>query len=241
MVIVNDHPEPLYLDRLYPGVHLYNMPHRFLNLGAKRNFSFRTAKGDYLFAWDDDDLSLPWRISLTMRHLLAAPDKWVFRPVRAWTSVHNRDYEVREYGSHNQTCYRRAAFDHARGYTEMNTGEDRDFDTRIPGDRWIWFQNAVNELFYVYRWGMDVHHISGLGFDQPGRPTSWEQIAQLTAGKPGGGVITPGFDRDYWQDLVRAAAANKHIPPGEALRLAERLKPYNRLGPDCSPDGGKQP
>jgi glycosyltransferase involved in cell wall biosynthesis len=238
MVIVNDHPEPIYLDRFYPGVHLYNVPHRFPSLGAKRNFSFRIAKGDYLFSWDDDDLVLPWRISLTMRHLLATPDKWVFRPRRAWVSHSNRDYEIKEYGSHNQTCYRRQAFDHAGGYTEMNTGEDQDFDARIPRERWLRYDAPVHELCYVYRWGTNVHHISGLGYDQPGKPTVWERIERLTAGKRGGGVITPGFDRDYWQDLARAAATKPGIPPEQARLLAERLKPYNRLGPDGPAVGG---
>jgi glycosyltransferase involved in cell wall biosynthesis len=241
LVIINDHPEPIYLDRYYPGVHVYNVPHRFGSLGEKRNFSFQAAHGDYLFSWDDDDLSLPWRLSLTMTHLLAAPDKWVFRPKSAWVSYYNRDYEIKEYGSHNQTCYRRVAFDHAGGYTAMNSGQDRDFDSRIPDDRFMYYQAPVHELYYVYRWGIDVHHISGLGPDQPGQPTGWERIAELTANSPGGGTITPGFDRDYWQDLIRAAAADPEIPPEEASLLAERLKPYHRLGPDRSPTGGEQP
>ncbi len=241
LVIVNDHPEPITLDHAYPGIQVHNLPQRFPSLGAKRNFSFRAARGDYLMIWDDDDLVLPWRLSLTMRHLLAAPEKWVFRPTRAWVSFFNRDYEVKEYQSHPSTAYRRAAFDQAGGYTEMNTGEDADFDTRIQRDRWISYRAPVHDLYYVYRWGIDVHHISGLGFDQSGQPTKWERIAQLTAGKPGGGVITPGFDRDYWQDLANAAAANPAVPPEEARLLAERLKPYDRLGPDASPAGGGQP
>lgn len=241
LVIINDHPEPLYLERLYPGVHLHNLPHRLSSLGAKRNYSAEIAQGDYLLTWDDDDLVLPWRISLSMHHMLAAPDKWLFRPTRGWVSSNNRDYAIREYGSHNQTAYRRAAFDHAGGYSDMNSGQDADFDSRIPKDRWIRYQAPVHELCYVYRWAIDVHHISGLGFDKPGKPTAWDRIAQLTAGKPGGGTITPGFDRDYWQDLAKAAASIPGVDPEEAHLLAERLKPYNRLGPDGSPAGGELP
>ncbi|HWI63125.1 MAG TPA: glycosyltransferase family A protein [Symbiobacteriaceae bacterium] len=241
LVIVNDHPEPLYLDRSYPGVRLYNLPHRFASLGAKRNFSLKVARGDYLLTWDDDDLVLPWRISLTMRHLLAAPGKWVFRPTRAWVSHSNRDYEVKRYESHPSTAYLRAAFDAAGGYTEMNTGEDADLDARIPPDRWIHYPAPVHELYYVYRWAIPVHHISGLGFDRPGNPTAWERIAQLTAGRPGGGIITPGFDRNYWQDLAVAAPTVPGVDPEEARLLAVQLKPYTRLGPDGFPAGGALP
>ncbi len=241
LIVVNDHAEPIYLDRHYPGVCVYNLPERSSTLGAKRNFSVRAARGDYLMTWDDDDLVLPWRISLSMSHLLAAPDKWVFRPNGAWFSLFNREYSVVRFESHPSTAYRRAAMDHAGGYSDMNSGQDADLDSRIPEDRWIHYQAPVHDLYYVYRWGIDAHHISAFGFDRPGQPTGWERIAQLTAGSAGGGVIMPGFDQDYWRDLAKAAAALADVPPEEAALLAERLEPYDRLGPDESPTGGAQP
>ncbi len=240
LVVVNDHPEPVHLDQPYPGVHVYNLPQRCSSLGAKRNASVRAARGDYLCVWDDDDLSLPWRISESMRHLLPMPDRWIYNPGKGWFSVSNRNYSITENVYHCQVLMRRAAFDHAGGYSDMNTGEDADFERRIPADRRVRYRAGAHELFYVYRWGIDVHHISGLGFDKPGQPTKWEQIAHLTSGKPGGGVITPGFERDYWHDLATEAASKPGVSPEEARLLAERLKSYGQLSPGQPRAGGDQ-
>ncbi|HWI60939.1 MAG TPA: glycosyltransferase [Symbiobacteriaceae bacterium] len=238
LVVLNDHPEPLHLDRQYPGVRLYNLPERFPNLGAKRNFSVSVARGDYLFPWDDDDLYLPWRISESMGHLLAAPDKWAFKPTAAWMSTYNRDYTLARNAFHSQLAMRRAAFDHAGGYPEMNSGQDIDFESRIPADRWIHHPAPVQEMCYVYRWADGCTHISGFGVDQPGKPTSWERIAAMHRNKPGG-VISPGFRRDYWRDLATAATSAPGVDPAGARLLAERLKPYHRLSP--APMSGGEP
>jgi glycosyltransferase involved in cell wall biosynthesis len=231
LVILNDHPDPLYLDQFYPGVHLYNLPQRFPNLGAKRNFSIQAARGDYLFLWDDDDLFLPWRIRDSMHHLLAKPDRWAFKPMSAWMSTHNRDYTVVQNLFHNQIAMRRAAFDTAGGYGAMNSGEDSDFESRIPRDHWIHHPARMHELMYVYRWGNSVSHISGMGMDVPGQPTAWERVAEFNRDRKGG-VITPGFDRDYWQDIADAAASAPGVAQEEARLLAERLRPSHGLGPD---------
>jgi glycosyltransferase involved in cell wall biosynthesis len=230
LIILNDHPEPIYLDRLYPNVHLFNMPHRFGSLGEKRNFSVSLARGEYLLPWDDDDLFLPWRVSDSLKRLLADPDKWAFKPNGAWMSTHNRDYNVVHNVFHNQIAMHRRAFDHAGGYKAMNNGEDIDFESRIPGSRWCRGPSRVDELVYVYRWGNNVTHISGLGMDRPGQPTAWEKVGEYHQHKKGG-VIAPGFDRLYWQDLIEAAAANPAISAEDADRLAKRLAPYLSTGP----------
>lgn len=228
LVILNDHTEPVCLDREYPGVHVYNSPHRFGSLGEKRNFSIRMARGDYLCLWDDDDLFLPWRLSDSMRHLLSAPESWVFKPMSAWTSTDNRNYAVVQNLFHNQIAMRRVAFERAGGYTAMNSGEDIDFETRIPPERWVHYPARIHELIYVYRWGNNITHISGLGTDRPGRATAWDRVEEYNRDVKGG-VISPGFDRDYWQDLIDATQG---IAPAEAALLEERLAQYHHTGPD---------
>jgi glycosyltransferase involved in cell wall biosynthesis len=237
LIVINDHPEPLYLDRFYPGVHLYNVPNRFGSLGEKRNYSVTAARGEYLFPWDDDDLFLPWRLQDSMSHLLAAPHKWMFKPMSAWMSTNNRDYAIVQNPFHNQVAMRRCAFDHAGGYRMINSGEDIDFESRISPDRWFHYPARLDELIYVYRWGNNVTHISGMGVDTPGTPTAWDRVAENNREKKGG-VISPGFDRPYWQDLATAAASAPGVSPAAARSLAERLEPYQGLGPL---EGGRTP
>lgn len=231
LVVLNDHPEPLHLDQDYPEIRVINVPERFANLGAKRNHSIQLAQGEYLCLWDDDDLFLPWRLSTSMEHLMAKPDVWAFKPTAAWVSVHNRDYTIAGNVFHNQIAMPKQTIARVGGYPDMNSGEDIDFEKGIPRDRWLHFPARPHELLYVYRWGNNVTHISGLGMDRPGKPTAWDRVAELTRGRKGGGLIKPGFDRDYWQDLAEAAAALPKVSPDEALLLAERLRPYHQLEP----------
>ncbi|HWI63124.1 MAG TPA: glycosyltransferase family A protein [Symbiobacteriaceae bacterium] len=231
LVVLNDHPEPIYLDQAYPEIRVINFPARFANLGAKRNYSVQVARGEYVCLWDDDDLFLPWRLSTSMEQLLANPDAWAFKPTAAWFSTHNQGYRVARNLFHNQIAMPKQTVKRAGGYAQMNSGEDIAFEQQIPQDRWIRFPAKAHELLYVYRWGNNVTHISGLGTDGPGRPTAWERVAELTRQKQGGGLIRPGFDRDYWQDLAGAAAALPEVPPEEAALLAERLRPYHQLEP----------
>lgn len=231
LIVLNDHPEPLELDQVYPGVRIVNVPDRFPNLGAKRNYSVQLAKGDFLCLWDDDDLFLPWRLSTSVEQLLARPDAWAFKPAGAWVSCHNRDYGIGHNIFHNQIAMPRETVGRVGGYSEMNSGEDIAFESHIPHDRWLHYPARPHELVYVYRWGNNVFHISGMGMDRPGEPTAWERVGEYTREKKGGGLIRPGFDQDYWQDLAEAAAGLPDVSPEEAALLAERLRPYHQLEP----------
>lgn len=229
LIIVNDHHQPIELDGEYPQIRLHNLPDRMPNLGAKRNYSAQVAKGEILLVWDDDDLFLPWRISETVKHLSAAPDKWAFKPDRAWFSTNNQGYRISSNLYHSQLGIRRDAFYMVGAYTEMNSGQDIDFERRLPRNRWIRRQTPVSELIYVYRWGNGVTHISGLGRDAPGKESGWDIIARRYQTHPGG-VVRPGFNRPYWHDLVEAAGQLPEVEPGELARLNARLAPYHDLG-----------
>lgn len=229
LVVVNDHPEPIAMEREYPGVRLLNLPERLPNLGQKRNLSVQEAWGEILLIWDDDDLYLPWRISETVRHLEASPSIWAYKPTKAWASTNNQGYALARNLFHSQAGFRREAFTALGGYAQMNSGQDLEFERRIPKARWLRHDAPLSDLFYVYRWGNGVSHISGLGRDQPGKPSGWEVIAERYRDHPGG-VFRPGFDRDYWQDLIDAVGRSPQTDLTELARLTVRLRPYHDLG-----------
>ncbi|MBV9581613.1 MAG: glycosyltransferase [Chloroflexi bacterium] len=231
LIVVNDHPAPVFLDRTYPNIRVYNLP-RFASLGAVRNHTVALARGDYLLLWDDDDLYLPWRIRASIAQLVSAPERWYFKPRRtewsaAWLSVDNTDYRIEANVFHSQLAMRREGFDAVGGYDlSLSVGEDFDFEDRTPAERWIHAPTRVDELMYVYRWGNGINHISALGEDQPGKPRAW-RVQEARNRGAGGGRIVPGFDRDYWKDLVQAARQLAGIDQVEVERLAERLRPYH--------------
>lgn len=69
LVVVND-GEPL-VSRA-PDVRVVNLPPRShpWTIGEKRNVGIRAARGELLATWDDDDLSLPWRLDVQARAAL---------------------------------------------------------------------------------------------------------------------------------------------------------------------------
>lgn len=233
LIVVNDHPEPIHLDRDYPNIVIHNLP-RFASLGHVRNFTVSCARSEYLLLWDDDDLYLPWRIRTAMEALIAAPEKWYFKPRRtrwsaAWLSVDNAGHRIAANLFHSQLAMRRQGFDAVGGYTELSVGEDHDFEFRTPRDRWIHAPTRVSDLSYVYRWGNWVNHISALGEDRPGQPKAWAVQEERNRGR-GGGLVVPGFDRDHWGDLIAAARQLPEVDADEHLRLVQRLEAHHDLG-----------
>lgn len=229
LVVVNDHPEPILLDQEYDGVVIHNIPERFPSLGAKRNHVVQVASSDLLLNWDDDDLYLPWRISEAVKRFLAYPHIGFIKPRHAWRSTHNRDYHIGGSPFHGQAAMRRSLFDQIGGYADMNVGEDLEFERRIPARLALRYRAPVSELVYLYRWGNGAH-ISQFGMDKEGKQSSWDRMEQLAGQAPVGQVVTPGFDRAYWQDLLNDAARNPHVPPDELSLLTQRLEPYHDLG-----------
>ena len=70
LLIVND-GDPI--QPAAPDVRVVNLPDRGYkwSVGEKRNVGVRYAQGDYLATWDDDDVSLPWRLAVQMDAALA--------------------------------------------------------------------------------------------------------------------------------------------------------------------------
>lgn len=167
LILLNDCPlQQLVCDA--PGVVVVNVPRRFRSLGEKRNAAVALADGDVLMPWDDDDISLPWRISASTGWL---GDADYFCPSQYWvadaTGLHSDSCRSL---AHASSAFRRTAFDTVGGYPHLSFGEDTAFDEALraapdvdvvpaaplPTDRW----------YYIYRWGVSPVHMSSRGPDQ---------------------------------------------------------------------------
>lgn len=81
LIILNDHPEiPLRIEK-HPEIICVNHPKRHPSIGAKRNAAVALSSGKVLFPWDDDDISLPWRISTTLEKM---KNLSYFKPTNLW-------------------------------------------------------------------------------------------------------------------------------------------------------------
>jgi glycosyltransferase involved in cell wall biosynthesis len=163
LVVLNDCPgQDLLCDA--PGVRVVNVPERFPTLGEKRNAGVALARGDLIAPWDDDDISLPWRLSLSVDRI---DGTGYFNPGRSWfwdgAGLHRE--QVTNVG-HNLSLFARDAFEAAGGYPAISVGEDAELETALRActDR-VREDLTRDEVYYIYRWGVSPVHVSGRGED----------------------------------------------------------------------------
>ena len=67
----------------HPLVTVINHSHRFSNLGQKRNHCIEQSKGEVIAIWDDDDIYLPWRLSVAVDAMWQSQLPF-YRPAEFW-------------------------------------------------------------------------------------------------------------------------------------------------------------
>lgn len=168
LYIVNDTPGQ-NIRYSHPDVVVLNVANRMSSIGAKRNLVVDLAKDCELFAvWDDDDISLPWRLSQIARDFASIPiSVGYLSEGTTWTSTGNTKYTLLEHGSPGLTAaasYRREAITKTP-YRDKSHGEDHDLyhDMYKNGHSANAFSRPVQHVSFIYRWGYLVRHVSGYG------------------------------------------------------------------------------
>lgn len=164
LIVLNDCPEQeLVCDA--PGVRVINASERFATLGEKYNAAIRLARGEIIAPWEDDDISLPWRLALSVARL---GDAGYFNPRRYWfldgAGLH---FDHPMGVGHNASLFTRAAFDAVGGYPAVSGNQDMAMDGALVGrlERVVdplrgGAELPRHEWFYVYRWGVSPAHLS---------------------------------------------------------------------------------
>jgi len=155
LVVLNDCPgQELICDA--PGVRVVNVAERFPSIGDKLNAAVGLARGELVAPWDDD-ISLPWRLSLSVERL---GDANYFNPRCYWFLDDGLHVDHSMGYANNASLFRRAAFEGVGGYPSESFGPDAALDAAfsrlahvvdpLRGDREL----TRSEWFYIYRWGL---------------------------------------------------------------------------------------
>ena len=218
LIILNDHPEVRLEMGRQAGVTLVNHPDRYPSIGVKRNAATVLSSGDVILPWDDDDISLPWRISLSLEQMA---NRHYFKPGNMWWWDGSGVEHKRGVMAHAMSAYSRELFDRLGGYPDFNSGEDQKFEAGIAGLG----LHDVREIprsdaFYIYRMeATDTYHLSyyayGGGLDR------CEEVVGLKypAGDYG---IDVGWGADYVGKC--SAASGEPGPPPGGLSICVSLK-----------------
>ena len=160
LIIVNDQKGIVYkYDD--PRVRIYNLDERFPSLGAKRNYTRGLTKGDFIFIMDDDDLYYSNHLTKLIGSHLEYPEVDVVANIDHHYTEWNEGKRMREEFKcpFNGSCISKEYWDNNEFPDDKSCGEDLDFiQDAIP-------MFVEGETTFHYRWGLDVHHISGLGGD----------------------------------------------------------------------------
>jgi len=196
MIVMNDAPQELQISDYCKDerVRVINCAERYPTLGAKYNAAIEIAEGELLCPWEDDDISLPHRLSLSV-DILGDSDSW--NPHRHWyfhgnppvlTSTHPMGV------SHNASIFTRAIWEQVGGYPEISGPQDTKMDglLRTNGHRRVHVLEPIEQWFYIYRWGVSPCHLSARRDTQ----TFYDEVGVRPV-EPGPFLLQPHWRQDY--------------------------------------------
>lgn len=157
LIILNDYDgHTLHYD--HPEIKIFNVSKHIKPIGKKYNETAKLCTGDILVTWDDDDISLPHRISLSVNKLLKS-NKNIFHTRKSF--VEETDFTIRtafdkykDYAMFHATkAVKREFFFKSNGYVEL---DDVAFD-QLTMENFFKYDNYssedinLSEFFYIYR------------------------------------------------------------------------------------------
>ena len=192
LIVLNDHPKILLEDFEDEQVKVINVSQRFRTIGEKRNACCGMCSGEVIFPWDDDDISLPWRISFTLEQMA---NRHYFKPDRLWYLA-NGVLTEKKAVAHAMGAWSKSLFDDVGGYPHLQSGQDQAIEDlfRVTSRRDVRPVRA-EDINYIYRFpGTGSYHLSAHGFG--GGFHQAEAFVQRNV-KPGMYRIVPAWERDY--------------------------------------------
>ena len=200
LIVLNDHPEVVIEEFDHPDIRVFNVAGRFRSIGEKRNACCGLCTGQIIFTWDDDDISLPWRISYSLKQMV---NRHYFKPDRLWY-LSGGTVSIRKAVAHAMGAWSRELFDEVGGYPHIQSGQDQAIERLFEktGRRSV-VPIPPADLFYIYRFpGTGSYHLSAFGYGK-GLEETERYVRRHVA--PGRYRITPCWKQDYLS-MVKAAA-----------------------------------
>lgn len=175
-----------------PGVRIVNHPERYPTLGDKYNAAIEMTSGEFLCPWEDDDISLPHRLAMSIEKL---GDCDYYNPHNYWYLDSTLHSNCGVGVSHNCSMFRRSAWIRVGGYPSTSCGQDTQMDALLhekcavsPAPRL-----PIEDCFFIYRWGVSAWHLSACW---PECQTSYDQSGQIAIER-GEFHLTPHWQQEY--------------------------------------------
>lgn len=215
LLIVNDCPEQTLVTD-FPGIRIINLEKPIQNLLDKFDVAVLEADGDYIAWWEDDDISLPFRLAISAQKI---GDAVAYKTGKTffWNKAMLGPMENFYFGS---SLFLRSAY---------VDNIDKFRDSHCDQAAWARLENAgpvindvdlpMEEMYWLYRWGgLGLFHDSGAGIETPeGRHAAF-RTATLNNPKFQAGEVRlePSWSMDF-EAIVqeRIAIVRKETPSNE--------------------------
>ena len=222
MMIFDDSPSLLFTGDLPDYIEMWHHD-RFETLGHKRQAMLEAARTPLVAHWDDDDLYLPWHLSMLVEALQGSARACV-KPRAGWFGKGPRlGWKNGKHPHHNvfegQMLFDRQTGLDLGGYAPMDSGQAawllwvfekaKELHTWNPPD---------NEVSYVYRWADGMDHVSARG-KRASKDASWGN------GEP---IIPDGVDALAW-------ACERVFPQFDAISGWRNGPRFGASGSVCGP------
>lgn len=210
LIILNDCKEQNLIFE-HPQVKIFNCKERIIPLGKKFNTAVELCSGDIIMPWEDDDIYLPWRIEVTLKHL----NDGIFHTNNAFFEKSYQELEISKNLFHCNLAIEKNKFINVNGYPQKNYGAiDHDlFKKLIEKNGHFSKEIPLEDIFYIYRWETTgSYHGSGIA---PYKETNIEKITESLVKKnnfeKGDIKLNPKWKYDYVkksQELLKSIKYN---------------------------------
>lgn len=197
----------------HPQVTIVNVDTRFSSLGEKRNRAVDLCHHDLIAVWDDDDISLPRRLSFSISHY--DETRRFFKASHSWVLSNGVLRGPSANRFHGAGLWHRSLFQQAGGYPPMDSGEDaalEDAFRQIIGAP-MNFPIQPEDIYFIYRWGgTGSYHLSGYGRGRVGHDSVQQYVVRKVeqgAIRTGQIALEPHWNEDY-RTLVWSFVAEGH-------------------------------
>lgn len=202
MLIYNDCPEqPLVCNA--PGVRVVNLSEPIRDVSLKFNAAVSDARGNLVAWWEDDDISLPWRLADSYRMMRAGGGTArYYKHSHAWCWNNGELTEFRSNLFFGSGMFERELFMECGGANAGDWADKTAHDNMVRGcgaGEFVEAEPQMEQAFFVYRWaGAGVHHDSGVAGSNSDRFAAFR--ARTLANplfRAGVQTIRPGWKQDY--------------------------------------------
>jgi hypothetical protein len=184
---------------------------RYPSLGDKLNAAIQASNGQYFARWDDDDLSLPWRLTQAVEQV-AREGYW--KPPQVWYYPAGEKRLIGDHqvgNRHHASIFSRKAWEAVGGYPSTSGDEDALLDAMLHGETLAAYPAGIpkHQWAYIYRWGVHPHHISG----KQDLAAHYREIGEMPSAA---GTFTL---RPHWREDYVALAKASCAPRFKVCRL----------------------